>query len=66
MDLQKIFDAMIEQGIFRKGDSETDMLTAISCAASDIRWARERRAEAKMHLEEMTREGDISLGKDKD
>lgn len=64
MDLKKIESAMIEAGIFKEGDSETDRLSAIAAAASDIRWARERKDEMQMRLKEAMkpREGDITLG----
>ena len=67
MDLKKICEAMIAEGIFKKDDSEADMLTAIAAAASDMRWARERKQEAKARIMEACkpREGDITLG-DKD
>lgn len=66
MDLKKICDAMIAEGIFKKDDSEADMLSAIASAANDVRWARERKAEHKARIMEACkpREGDIKLGGD--
>ena len=68
MDLTKIFEAMFAEGIFKKEDSETDMMSAISAAGNDIRWARERRKELEIRIKEACkpRESDITLGGEDD